>query len=251
MKRTGTAAVVAALGLTLALTGAVAARNPHAGTHGGGHGSTKAHAHGKTKTTDRTNKGSDRTAPTGSATVAANLWVKGNTSHPGGTLRIVGLVQAPTASRPDSVDAVVTFASGPVSVTLVHNGNGHGVAYHGTAEVPSAEPAGKVKIDVTATVAGQNLTGTGWGAVVSQDGSETGDEDANDSPEPSETPEASEAPEESEAPEASESPEESEAPEASETPEVSDGDEDGDGDNAKVDAAFVRSLIAYLQTLID
>jgi len=261
MKRTRTVAVVGAFGLALALSGVAVARNPHAGTHGSGNG------HGPS-TNDRTLKTKDRTLHTNDRTLGPNastapvlmtVWVKGNTTQPGGTLRILALVQAPVASRPDSVDAIVHLDGGDQTVTLLHNGNGHGVAYHGTVAVPDTQPAGQVAIDATATVGGQPVAGTGFGRVVAPDTadqSSSAEPDASERPDASESPDASEAPDASESPDASEAPEESEAPDASESPEPSESAEDGDGndqgDNASAgpNQDVIAQVIALLQSLL-
>jgi hypothetical protein len=217
MKRTASRALVAALAATLALSGAVAAKD-HPG---------KGAAH----------RPQVERAEKTSAGVVAGLKTKGNASHPGGVFRVLAIVKAAPADRPATVDAIVHFASGDVAVVLSRHGSSKGAAYHANVPVPDAEPAGTVVIDATALVAGTTLTATGSGKIV-VGGDEAAEEapDAVESPEapeavespsacpspaPTSSPEASATPEASSSPEASATPEASSSPEASATPEAS------------------------------
>jgi hypothetical protein len=247
-KRTASRALVAALAAALALSGAVAAKDPSA--HG------KAAAHGGATHTDKVAK-------------PASMTVKGNASHPGGVFRVVAVVHSALADRPATVDAIVHFASGDVSVVLTPSGGG--AAYHANVPVPAGEPAGTVLIDATAVVAGVTLTATGSGKIVVEDTTEapaalaspvespaTCTPDASGAPEASDAPEAS-APEASDAPEASGTPDESEAPEASDAPdassspnadETSDECDSGDAQGLTLSAETIAKLIAYLESLL-
>jgi hypothetical protein len=237
MKRTASRALVAALAAALALSGAVAAKDPS--THG------KAAAHGEAAHTDKVAK-------------PASMTTKGNASHPGGVFRVLAVVHSARADRPATVDAIVHFASGDVSVVLTRSGDG--AAYHANVPVPAAEPAGTVLIDATAVVAGATLTATGSGKIVVEDTTEApataaaADEspatctpEASDAPEASDTPDASETPDESEAPEASDAPDASSSPDANET---SDECDTGNAPLVTLSAETIAKLIAYLESLL-
>jgi hypothetical protein len=249
MKRTASGAVVAALAVMLALSGAVAAKDHPA------HGKATGHV-----------------ATTGTAAKAAkatSLRTKGNASHPGGVFRVLAVVKASPADRPATINAIVHFASGDVSVVLTRSGGGS--AYHASVPVPAAEPAGTVLIDATAVVAPATLTATGSGKIVV--GDTAGAPDAAETPDTAETPEApksadvcttpplNQSPESSDAPE---SPESSDAPELSDAPKSSDlntGDSSPDADEASdtcgegdapsltLSAATVARLVAFLESL--
>lgn len=267
-RRAASTALVAALAAMLALTGAVAAK-------------------------DHPNK-PDKVHPVkteqqgGGGNVTASVKVKGNASHPGSVFRVNAVLKAGKDVRPDTIDAVVHFATGDVEVELTRQGGG--AAYHANVPVPEAEPEGTVLIDVTALVDGETLEATGSGKILVRG---EGDEEATEElEEPEESPEACEpepspspSAEPSESPEASpsESPEPtpSESPEASpsESPEASpsaspepspsesaepssspDADEtadegceeedDDEADNAQFTAAILARIVAFIESLI-
>ena len=141
MKRKASMAFVLALSAALAMTGVVAAKDHTA------HGQSGTHASGHV-----------------SGTVAPSLKVKGNASHPGGVFRVLAVLHAAKDLRPPTMNAVVHFKTGDVSVVLTESG--HGSAYHGDVTVPAGEPAGVVMIDATAIVNGATLTATGSGKIV-------------------------------------------------------------------------------------
>ena len=142
MKRPASFALVLALCAALAMSGAVAAKEHpgNNGGHGGGPG-------------------------------AASLKVKGNASHPGSVLRVHAVLHAAKDLRPQTINAVVHFATGDAVVVLTRSGNGS--AYHGNVPVPAAEPTGEVKIDATAVVGGATLTATGRGKIIAKTDHET------------------------------------------------------------------------------
>jgi hypothetical protein len=175
MKRTASRALVAALVATLALSGAVAAKDHPNHGKGATHGSPAGHA--------------DKAG----TNVVAGLKTKGNASHPGGVFRVLAVVKAAPADRPATIDAVVHFASGDVTVVLSRHGSSSGAAYHADVPVPDAETAGTVLIDATAVVAGATLTATGSGKIV-VGGDEAKAPDAADAADATETPEATETP---------------------------------------------------------
>lgn len=141
MKRPASIALVLALCSALALSGAVVAKehSTHPG-QGGGPG-------------------------------AASLKVKGNASHPGGVFRVLAVLHAAKDQRPQTIDAVVHFATGDIAVVLMQSGKG--AAYHGNVPVPASEPSGIVKIDATAVVNGVTVTATGSGKIIAKTDHET------------------------------------------------------------------------------
>lgn len=142
MKRPASIALVLALCSALALSGAVVAKE-HPGNNGG----------------------------QGGGPGAASLKVKGNASHPGGVFRVLAVLHAAKDQRPPTIDAVVHFATGDVSVVLTQSGKGS--AYHGNLPVPASEPSGTVKIDATAVVNGVTVTASGTGKIIAKTDHET------------------------------------------------------------------------------
>ena len=247
MKRNTSRALVAVLAAALALTGAVSvAAKDHSGqgksaTHGAHAGVTKA---GVVK--------------------ATSLTTKGNASHPGGIFRVLAVVKAAPADRPLTVDAIVNFASGPVTAVLTRSGGGS--AYHANVPVPAAETAQIVVINATAIVAGQTLTATGTGKIVIEDTTQaplapaspaTAESPATcTSPGTDESPEASDAPESPEASDAAEAPEASDAPEASKAPDAAENSDENsedcqssDGAGVPLSADTIAKIVAFLQSL--
>ena len=167
MKRSASPALVAALVAALAITGAVAAKDHP--SHG------KAAVHSPIA----------GPAAKAGATKVASLKANGNASHPGGVFRVLAVLKAGPADRPSTMNAVVHFASGDVTVVLTRSGGGS--AYHANVPVPAAETAGTVLIDATAIVAGATLTATGSGKIVV--GTDTAE-----APEAAETPDAAKTP---------------------------------------------------------
>ena len=248
MKRNTSRALVAVMAAALALSGAVsvAAKDHPAGGKATAHGN---HA-GVTKA---------------AVTKPTSLKTKGNASPPGGVFRVLAIVKAAPADRPLTVDAVVHFASGDVTVVLTRSGGG--AAYHGNVPVSPTEAAQTVLIDATAVVAGVTLTAQGSGKIVVEDTTQAPLAPASpatvespatctspgtaESPEASdapEAPEASDAPEAPEASDAAEAPEASDAPEASKAPEADQNSEDCQS-GVPLSADTIAKIIAFLQTL--
>src|SRR5258706_13406485 len=125
MKRIASRALVAAVAAALALSGIAAAKDHPNHGKAGHHGAPVVHA--------------DK-----AATTVASLRTKGNASHPGGIFRVLAVVKAWHADRPATVDPIVHFSTGDVALVLTRRGKC--AAYHGTAPVPDAEPAGVVLI---------------------------------------------------------------------------------------------------------
>ncbi|HEY3522854.1 MAG TPA: hypothetical protein VGK63_04055 [Candidatus Limnocylindrales bacterium] len=262
MKRSGTVALVAAAGLVLALSGTTLARNPHAGTHGQGHGQASA-VHGRSGTHDKSatqdghgkahlNVHADESGSTTDTLLTADaptlteLWVKGSASHPEGVLHVLALVQVPLADRPDTLDVVVHFLTGDVSLTLTRSGLG--VAYQGDADVPADEPSGDVAIDVTGDVGGQALTGTGSGKVIAN-GDATDGTDAAEGADGTEDTDGTEGAEDTDGTEGAEDTDAADS-DVDETA-ADDGDTtDEAGDQDVASAAFVRSVIALVESLL-
>ena len=247
MKRPASIALVLALCSALALSGAVVAKeHPAHPGQGGGPG-------------------------------PASLTVKGNASHPGGVFRVLAVLHAPKDQRPPTIDAVVHFTTGDVSVVLTQSGKG--AAYHGNVPVPASEPGGVVKIDATAVVDGATLTATGSGKIIAKTDHETTEtsttstattttstettvtctvtttqtETSSVTSTATETSTSTEttATDESEASESSETDESSEASESSET-EDSDCDEELTHAPAIVlTPESIRQIVAYFVALMD
>jgi hypothetical protein len=245
MKRTGGAALVAAACLALALSGTALARNPHAGTHGQGHGPS-AHVHGNAHAQGHGGgSGTNAKNTIADVPVLTELWVKGGASHPDGIMHVLALVQAPLASRPDTLDVVVHFASGDLALTLARNGNGHGVAYHGDAAVPTGEPTGEVAIDVAGDVGSQALTGTGWGKVLAGgDGTDAapGDQTTEDATDGTDA-----APGEQTTEDATDGTDTGDAQDAGDAQGAEDGSQ---GDGVVLSSDFIRQVIALLESLL-
>ncbi len=246
MKRKASMASVLALCAALAMTGAVAAKDP------GVHGNSGAHASGHA-----------------GGNVATSLKIKGNASHPGGVFRVLAVLHAAKDFRPATIDAVVHFRTGDVSVVLTRSGQG--AAYHGNVPVPAGEPAGIVMIDGTAVVNGATLTATGSGKIVVEttETSETTTETSETTTTETSTTctatttetatttvtDTSTATETTEADESSESSESAESSETSESSESDDSEScDGESDPAPsfvVNPQTIREFVALLAALLN
>ncbi|HEU4672342.1 MAG TPA: hypothetical protein VFS32_05525, partial [Candidatus Limnocylindrales bacterium] len=179
------------------------------------------------------------------APVLTDLWVTGSASHPDGTLHVLALVQAPPADRPDTVDAVVHFATGDFPMTLTRSGQG--VAYHGDATVPVNEPTGEVAIDVSGDVAGQTLTGTGWGKVLAVgDGSVNATSEDTQGSDGTEGTDGTDGTEDTQGTDGTEGTDGTDGTDGTTT----DGDTTGSPDQVVVSADFVRQVIALLESLL-
>lgn len=251
-RRALTAAVVAALATSLAFGGAALAKGPKPG---------KGPDRQRTEQVEPRGQG-------GGAQVQVSLKTKGNASHPGGVFRVLAVLKAPTADRPETIDAVVHFGSGDVAVELTRSGGG--AAYHAFVPVPDDEPEGVVTIEATAVVAGETLEATGAGKILDRGDDaepieEPAEAPAEESPsetgpaescEPSETPSEnpSEEPSESPSDEPSDSPSEDPSDEPSESPvESPNADPAADECEGDTEIELTRQIIAavleYLQTL--
>ena len=166
-RRAVAAAIAAALAATLAFGGLAAAKD---------HPTT---GKGKAQRTEQVEPGG-KTKPAGA--VKTGLKTKGNASHPGGVFRVLAVLKAPNDLRPDTIDAVVHFATGDVAVELTRSGGGS--AYHAFVPVPDDEPEGVVEIDATAVVDGQNLEATGAGKVLDRGTGDEAEPESADEPAP-------------------------------------------------------------------
>lgn len=251
-RRALTAAVVAALATSLAFGGAALAKGPKAG---------------KGPDKQRTEQVEPRGQ--GGGQVQVSLKTKGNASHPGGVFRVLAVLKASPEDRPDTVDAVVHFATGDVEVELTQSGGG--AAYHAFVPVPDDEPEGVVMIDATAVVAGETLEATGAGKILDRgDDAEPVEEPAEapleESPsaaptcepseEPSEEPsdDPSEEPSESPSADPSDSPSEEPSDEPSESPAESPNAEPAadecEGDTEiELTRQIIAAVLEYLQSL--
>jgi hypothetical protein len=225
-KRTLSAAVVAALVASLAFSGLAAAKdNPNKG---------------KGKDKQRT----EQVQPHGNAQPAGatqtSLKVKGNASHPGGVFRVLAVLKAPKDARPDTIDAVVHFATGDLEVELTRSGGG--AAYHAFVPVPDDEPEGTVLIDATADVDGETLEATGSGKILDRgEGEDEVSEEAVEEEESS--PAASESGEICE-PEASPSGDPSADPS-----ESADSEECSEEPTFELTKEIIAAVLAYLQSI--
>jgi outer membrane biosynthesis protein TonB len=146
--------------------------------------------------------------------------------------RVNAVLKSARDVRPETMDAIVHFATGDVTVELTRQGGG--AAYHAWVPVPEDEPEGVVLIDATAEVDGETVEASGAGKIL--DRGEGAEEDEIDEPEELQEPDASPEPcepEESPEPNPSGDPDASPSPSAeaspSGDPEPSPSD-DGDGD---------------------
>ena len=227
-RRAASAALAAALIATLTLTGAVAAKDHPTKPE-------KAHPVKSGQTQGGVGNG-------GGAKVTVDkpvsLKVKGNASHPGSVFRVNAVLKSASDVRPDTMEAVVHFATGDVTVELTRQGGG--AAYHAWVPVPDDEPEGVVEIDATAEVDGETVEATGAGKILDRGEGGEGDEpeeldeldepDASPEPcdsEPSPEPSPSDEPDPSPSASAEASPSAAASP--SDDPEPSPSDE-GDGD---------------------
>jgi hypothetical protein len=110
-------------------------------------------------TTDTTTTETTQTTSDDDAGTPAVGWIGGNAGHASRVLRIHALVFAGQGERPGTADAVVHFASGDVHVTLRRMGKG--IAYHGEVTVPAGQPGGAITLDLSANVAGVEVTASG------------------------------------------------------------------------------------------
>lgn len=220
-RRAASAAIAAALIATLTLTGAVAAKD---------HPTKPDKAH-PVKTGQTQGGGGAKPA---AAEKPVSLKVKGNASHPGSVFRVNAVLKSAQDVRPETMEAIVHFASGDVTVELTRQGGG--AAYHAWVPVPEAEPEGVVLIDATAEVDGETVEASGAGKIL--DRGEGAEEDETDEPDELQDPDASpetcepeESPEPSPSGDLDPSPSPSASAEASPSgdPEPSPSD-DGDGD---------------------
>jgi hypothetical protein len=222
-RRAASAAIAAALIATLTLTGAVAAKD---------HPTKPDKAHPvKSGQTQGGGAGGGGAKPV-VAEKPVSLKVKGNASHPGSVFRVNAVLKSARDVRPETMDAIVHFATGDVTVELTRQGGG--AAYHAWVPVPEDEPEGVVLIDATAEVDGETVEASGAGKIL--DRGEGAEEDEIDEPEELQEPDASPEPcepEESPEPNPSGDPDASPSPSAeaspSGDPEPSPSD-DGDGD---------------------
>jgi hypothetical protein len=211
MKRTLSAALVAALAASLTFGGLAAAKDhPNQG---------KGKEKQRTEQVQPRGNAQPAKVKPAAATVAPSLRVKGNASHPGSVFRVLAVLKSARDARPDTIDAVVHFATGDLAVELTRSGGG--AAYHAFVPVPDDEPEGTVVIDATADVDGETVEATGSGKILvrGNDEAEATQEEGLLPPDASPSTEASESPETCE-PEASPSTEPSQEPsdQASEEP---------------------------------